>query len=100
MPDSNPETSTFTAKAHYQHNYKVPIPFCFPVFGSGYGSAWIRIDFGRLDPDPNPEWQECATKMEKREEMSCFEVLDNLFMRAEGFFRSLDLLFYGGMRIS
>ncbi len=25
------------------------------VFGSG--SAWINIDFGRLDPDPDPEEQ-------------------------------------------
>ncbi len=74
MPDSNLKISTFTAKARYQHNYTAPIPLCFPVFGSGSGSAWIRIDFGRLNPDPDPGWQECATKIEKMEEMSCFEL--------------------------
>ncbi len=52
MPDSNLESFTFTAKAHYKHNYKAPLPLCFPVYGSGSGSAWICIDFGRLDPDP------------------------------------------------
>jgi hypothetical protein len=78
LPDSNQETSTFTAKARSQHNYKAPIPLCFPVFGSGSGSAWLSIDLGRSDPDPDPGWQECATKKEKSEEMSCFEVLDIL----------------------
>jgi hypothetical protein len=37
------------------------------------GSA-IRIDFGRLDPDPEVEKR--PTKIEKGEELLCFEVLD------------------------
>jgi hypothetical protein len=37
----------------------------------------IRIDIGRLDPDPGG--QKLPTKIEKSEEISCFEILDVLF---------------------
>jgi hypothetical protein len=48
---------------------------------------WIRIDFGRLnpdlhrnaDPDPDPGGQKLPTKTEKRYEVSSFEVQDVLF---------------------
>jgi hypothetical protein len=43
----------------------------------GFGCAWIRIDFGGLDPDPGG--QNYPQKIEKREEISTFEVLDVLF---------------------
>jgi hypothetical protein len=36
----------------------------------------IRIDFGRLNPDPGG--QKITTKIEKSEEISCFEVLDDV----------------------
>jgi hypothetical protein len=36
---------------------------------------WIRI----RNPDPDPEGQKLATKIEKSYEISCFEVLDVLF---------------------
>ena len=53
----------------------------------GSGSTWIRIDFGRLDPDPQweggfssgPRWAKITEKKKKSEEMYCFEVLDVLF---------------------
>jgi hypothetical protein len=38
----------------------------------------IRIDFGRLEPDPDPGEQKLPTKIEKK---LCFEVLDVLFRR-------------------
>jgi hypothetical protein len=38
----------------------------------------IRIDFGRLDPDPDPGGQKLPTKVEKSEDISCFKVLDIL----------------------
>jgi hypothetical protein len=38
----------------------------------------IRIDFGRLDPDPDPGGQKLPTKVEKSENISCFKVLDIL----------------------
>jgi hypothetical protein len=41
-------------------------------FGSGY--AWTRIDFGGLDPDPDPGGQKLPIKIEISE-----EVLDVLF---------------------
>jgi hypothetical protein len=43
--------------------------------------SWIRIriDFSRLDPDPNPGGQKSPQKLQKNEETSCFEVLDVLF---------------------
>jgi hypothetical protein len=46
-----------------------------PVFSV----LWIRIrvDFGQ--PDPDPGGQKLPTKIEKGEEISCFEVLDVLF---------------------
>ena len=40
--------------------------------GSGQGSLWIRIDFGRIQEGKNGR----PTKIEKCEELSCFEVLD------------------------
>jgi hypothetical protein len=42
------------------------------------GSAWIRIDCGRLDPAPGG--QKLPTKIEKNLEISYFEVLDVLFL--------------------
>ncbi len=57
---------------------------------------WIRI----RNRDPDPEGQKCPTKIEKRTEISCSEVLDALFRRLnEGFLCSLDIL-YGGLGIS
>jgi hypothetical protein len=32
--------------------------------GSGSGSAWIRVDFGRLDPNTDPGGQKRHTKKE------------------------------------
>jgi hypothetical protein len=52
---------------------------CGLCCGSGSGYTWIRIDLGRLDPDPDPGAQKLPTKIEKRTEFSCFEVLDVLF---------------------
>jgi hypothetical protein len=40
-------------------------------------SCWIRIRIQTLDPDPGG--QKLPTKIEKRKEFSCFEVLDVLF---------------------
>jgi hypothetical protein len=64
---------------------------------------WIRILSGQLirifirNPDPDPyQWeQKWLTKIEKSYEMSCFGSL----LRAEGFSRSLDVL-YGVLGIS
>jgi hypothetical protein len=39
----------------------------------------IRIDFGRLDPDQRSRRAKRPTKIEDREELSCFEVLGVLF---------------------
>jgi hypothetical protein len=36
----------------------------------------IRIDIGRLEPDPDPGGEKLPTKIEK---MSCFVALDVLF---------------------
>jgi hypothetical protein len=55
----------------------------------------IRIDFGLLDLDPNPGGQQLPSKIEKTEEISSFEVLDVLFLRAEGFSCNLDVLYEG-----
>jgi hypothetical protein len=33
----------------------------------------IRIDFGLLDPDPDPGGQKLPSKIEKKEEISSFE---------------------------
>jgi hypothetical protein len=44
-----------------------------------FGSAWIHIDFGRLDPDPDPGGQKCPSTEGKGEEISSFEVLDVFF---------------------
>jgi hypothetical protein len=38
----------------------------------------IRVGFGRLDLDPGR--QNLPTKIQKSERMSCFEVLDILFL--------------------
>jgi hypothetical protein len=39
----------------------------------------IRIDFGRLDPKPDPDQGgKNAQKIRKNQEISCFEVLDVL----------------------
>ncbi len=62
-----------------------------PVTGSGSGfkkyiylkpvmRIRIRIDFGLLDPDPGTHWDvqiriQKGKKIEKSEEISCFEVL-------------------------
>jgi hypothetical protein len=51
---------------------------------------------GSVDPDPGGHKR--PTKVEKIFESSCFEVLDGLFLRAEGFFCTLDDL-YGGLGI-
>ncbi len=53
---------------------------------------WIRIDFGRLDPDPGR--QKLPTQLEKSEEVSCFEVLDVLLWGL-----TTDVLF-GGLGIN
>ncbi len=50
----------------------------------GYGSdTWIRINFGRLHPDPQLGMRIRIKKdkidLNKREEISSFEVLDVLF---------------------
>jgi hypothetical protein len=39
----------------------------------------IRIDFGRLDPEPDPGGQKSPQKLKKIKKISCFEVLDVLF---------------------
>jgi hypothetical protein len=39
----------------------------------------IHIDFGQLDPDPDHGGQKWHIKIEKGEEISCFEVLDVIF---------------------
>jgi hypothetical protein len=41
----------------------------------------IRVDFGRLDPDPHSGSRraKCPSKVEKREEILSFEVVDVLF---------------------
>jgi hypothetical protein len=45
----------------------------------GSGSAWIRIDVGRLDPDPEEKKiHKKIPGIEKSKEISCFEVLDVL----------------------
>ncbi len=44
--------------------------------GSGSGYTWIRIDLGRLDPDPDPGAQKLPTKIENNEEISNYEALD------------------------
>jgi hypothetical protein len=40
---------------------KVPIFTC-----CGFGSTWNRIDFGRLDPDPDSHW-ECGVMIQEGE---------------------------------
>jgi hypothetical protein len=57
--------------------------------------AWIRIRIGNAKPDQGG--QKGPTKIEESEEVSCFFVLDVLFLRAEGFFCSLDFL-HGRLR--
>jgi hypothetical protein len=42
--------------------------YLFCEYGSG--SAWIRNDFGQLNPDPGG--QKTTKKNRKREEISCF----------------------------
>jgi hypothetical protein len=51
-----------------------------------------------VDLDPDPVGQKGPTKIGKNLEFSCFEVMDVLFLRAEGFFCSLEVL-YGGLGI-
>jgi hypothetical protein len=62
-------------------------------------SCWIRIRIRMLNADPSPGRQKWPTNIEKSKEFSCFEVLDVLFLRAEGFSGSLCVL-YGGLRIT
>jgi hypothetical protein len=40
---------------------------------------WIRIRIHILNPDPDPGGQKWPTKLEKNQEVSCFQVLDVLF---------------------
>jgi len=58
---------------------------------------WICIDIGRLDADPYPEGKKDSQK--RSEEISCFEVVDVLFLRARGFSCSMDVL-HGGLGIN
>jgi hypothetical protein len=51
---------------------------------NGSGSAWIRIDYGRLDPDPGE--QNDPQKRGEKEEIYCFEVIGCSLLRAEGQF--------------
>jgi hypothetical protein len=44
-----------------------------------YLSCWIRIWIRILNTDPDAGWQKFPTKIEKRKEFSCSEVLDVLF---------------------
>jgi hypothetical protein len=44
---------------------------------NGSGSAWIRIDYGRLDPDPGE--QKGPIKEREKEEMYRFAVMAVLF---------------------
>jgi len=44
------------------HIFRVPTFFRLKQC-SGSGSAWIHIDFGRLDPDPDPGRQKFSTKI-------------------------------------
>ncbi len=54
-------------------------------FGTGSGSAWIRINLScwiriRIQiADPDPGGQKLPKKIEKRTELLSFEVLDDLF---------------------
>jgi hypothetical protein len=47
--------------------YESPIPcHAHTLFQSGgSGSAWIRIHFGRMDPDPDPGGQKLPSKVKK-----------------------------------
>ncbi len=62
----------------------------------GFGSAWIRIDFGRIDPDPG--WQKWPTKIDERVKIFHFWS-GECSLRAEGFTCSLDVR-HGGLGIS
>jgi hypothetical protein len=42
-------------------------------------SCWIRIRIQIADPDPDPGGEKITPKIEKRTELSSFEVLDVLF---------------------
>jgi hypothetical protein len=56
----------------------IAIYLVYSLYSCGFGSAWIRIDCGRLDADPGQGGQKRPTKI-KSEEISSFEVLDVLF---------------------
>jgi hypothetical protein len=66
-PDPDPHQNVMDP----QHCILRSIIHCF-----GSGSAWIRIDFGRLAPDPDPDGQNEPQNTEKSFK---FEVLDVLF---------------------
>ncbi len=57
--------------------------------------AWIRIRIGNAKPDQGG--QKGPTKIEESKKVSCFGVLNILFLRVEGFFCSLDVL-HGRLR--
>jgi hypothetical protein len=58
----------------------------------------IRIDFGRLDPDPDPGGQKRPIKLRKVTKLHIFCAGCSL-LRGEGFCSSLDVL-YGGLGIT
>jgi hypothetical protein len=59
----------------------------------------LNPDLQNADLDPDPGRQKLPTKTEKSKDLSCFAVLEVLFLRAQGFFCSLGVL-YGCLGIS
>ena len=77
----------------------VPLPPSFKqCFGSG--SAWIRFDFGQLDPDPHWEYGSVPRRPKKTQKNIkrrnfMFYSAGCSLLRAEGFTCRLDVLYRG-----
>jgi hypothetical protein len=65
--------------------------------GCGSGSGLDPDSFRSVDPDSESGSRSRRSKMTHKSRKifnsSCFEVLDDLFLRAEGFVRNLDVLY-------
>ncbi len=77
-----------TARTGSQILYELPVKSVFRIrIGSGFNRVCVRIRIQNGNPDPDPGRQNDPHK--KRQEISCFEVVDVLFRGLETFFVAL-----------